>query len=86
MGFAYFEKHYRLIAANLSKQEVLDADWRAIFKTDYFCNKIIFTSTVKISAIIYLLHSWQSKETTLELFKEKTKALQLHIKWLNTIN
>ena len=26
LDLAYFEKHYRLIAANLSKQKVLDAD------------------------------------------------------------
>ena len=40
LGFAYFEKHYRLIAANLSKQKVLDADSRAIFNIDYFCNRL----------------------------------------------
>ena len=28
--FAYFEKNYRLIAADLSKQKALDADSRAI--------------------------------------------------------
>ena len=40
LGLAYFEKHYRLIAANLSKQKVLDADSRAIFNIDYFCNRL----------------------------------------------
>ena len=30
LDFAYFEKNYRLIAADLSKQKVLDADSRAI--------------------------------------------------------
>ena len=30
LNFAYFEKKYRLIAADLSKQKALDADSRAI--------------------------------------------------------
>ena len=30
LDFAYFEKKYRLIAADLSKQKVLDADSRAM--------------------------------------------------------
>ena len=30
LDFAYFEKNYRLIAADLSKQKALDADSRAI--------------------------------------------------------
>ena len=40
MDFAYFEKKYRLIAADLSKQKVLDADSRAI-------QQIIFTGKIK---------------------------------------
>ena len=32
LDFAYFEKNYRLIAADLSKQKALDADSRAINK------------------------------------------------------
>ena len=30
LGFDYFEKNYRIIAADLSKQKALDADSRAI--------------------------------------------------------
>ena len=30
LDFAYFEKNYRLIAADLSKQKALDADSRVI--------------------------------------------------------
>ena len=39
LDFTYFEKNYRLIAADLSKQKVLDADSRVI-------QKIIFTGKV----------------------------------------
>ena len=38
--FVYFEKNYRLIAADLSKQKALDADPRAI-------QQIIFTDKIK---------------------------------------
>ena len=40
LDFAYFEKNYRLIAADLSKQKALDADQRAI-------QQIIFTGKIK---------------------------------------
>ena len=40
LDFAYFEKNYRLIAANLSKQIALAADSRAI-------QQIIFTGKIK---------------------------------------
>ena len=40
LDFAYFEKSYRLIAADLSKQKALDADSRAI-------QQIIFTGKIK---------------------------------------
>ena len=43
--FANFEKNYRLIAADLSKQKALDADSRAI-------QQIIFTGKKKHQQII----------------------------------
>ena len=66
MDFAYFEKNYRLIAADLSKQKALDADSRTI-------EQIIFTGKIKaaedntIIIIYYILE--QSKEAMLEFFK-----------------
>ena len=72
MHFAYFEKSYRLIAADLSKQKALDADSRAI-------QQIIFTGKIKAAAdntrviIYYILE--QSKETMLEFSKGTTKVL-----------
>ena len=72
LDFAYFEKNYRLIAADLSKQKALDADSRAI-------QQIIFTGKIKATVantrviIYYILE--QSKETILELAKGTTKVL-----------
>ena len=76
LDFSYFEKNYRLIAVDLSKQKALDADSRAI-------QQIIFTGKIKATdpntrVIIYYILE-QSKETVLEFFKRTTKVLQLHI-------
>ena len=72
LDFAYFEKSYRLIAADLSKQKALDADSRAI-------QQIIFTGKIKATVantravIFYILQ--KSKETILEFSKGTTKVL-----------
>ena len=65
LDFAYFEKNYRLIAADLSKQKALDADSRAI-------QQIIFTGKANAGAMIYYILE-QSKETTLQFSKGTTK-------------
>ena len=72
LDFAYFEKNYRLIAVDLSKQKALDADSRAI-------QQIIFTDKIKSTVantrvIIYYILK-QSKETTLQFPKGTTKVL-----------
>ena len=67
-----FEKNYRLIAANWSKQKALDADPKAI-------QQIIFTGKIKATeentrTIIYYILE-KSKETKLEFAKGTTKVL-----------
>ena len=57
LDFSYFEKNYRLIAVDLSKQKALDADSRAI-------QQIIFTGKSSADAIIYYILE-KSKETIL---------------------
>ena len=68
LDFTYFEKNYRLIAAVLSKQKVLDADSRSI-------QQIIFTRKViaAVTRVFCILE--KSKETILEFAKGTTKAL-----------
>ena len=72
LDFDYFEKNYKIIAADLSKQKALDADSRAI-------QQIIFTGKIKATVantrviIYYILE--QSKETKLEFAKGTTKVL-----------
>ena len=75
LDFAYFEKNYRLIAADLSKQKTLDADRRAIQQI-FFTGKINSTATEGKRVIIcYILE--QSKETILQLSKGTTNVLQI---------
>ena len=65
LDFAYFNKNYKLFAADLSKQKALDADSRAI-------QQIIFTGKANAGAMIYYILE-QSKETTLQFSKGTTK-------------
>ena len=67
LHFAYFEKKYRLIAVDLSKQKALDADSRAI-------QQIIFTGKTDNTIRVYYILE-QSKETILEFSKGATKVL-----------
>ena len=72
LDFGYFEKNYRLLAADLSKQKALDADSRAI-------QQVIFTGKIKAAVanttvvIFYILE--KSKETALPFSKGTTKVL-----------
>ena len=71
LGFAYFKKNYKLIAAYLSKQKVLDADSRAI-------QQINFIGKTSQAAIIYYTYE-KSEKTILQVSKGTTKVLKLHI-------
>ena len=67
LDFAYFEKNYKIIAADLSKQKVLDADSRAI-------QQIIFTGHPDAQTRVHYILE-QSKEMILEFSKGTTKGL-----------
>ena len=67
LDFSYFEKNYRLIAADLSEQKVLDADPTVI-------QQIIFTDKASGNIAIYYILE-QSKETILNFSKETTNVL-----------
>ena len=64
LDFAYFEKNYKIIAADLSKQKALDADSRAM-------QQIIFTGHTDAQIRFYYIFE-QSKETILEFSKGKS--------------
>ena len=66
LDFNYFEKHYKLVAVDLSKQKELDVDPRAIQQTEF---KYMLGTN---SAIYWVLE--KSKETILEFYKENVKV------------
>ena len=65
LGFNYFDKHYKLVAVDLSKQNESDADPRAI-------QQIEFNMLETNSTIYWVLE--KSKETILELYKGTVKV------------
>ena len=61
-----FDKHYKLVAVDLSKQKELDADPRAIQQIEFKC--MLGTN----STIYWVLE--KSKETILEFYKGTVKV------------
>ena len=66
LDFNYFDKHYKLVAVDLSKQKELDADPRAI-------QQIEFTYMLGTKSTIYCVLV-KSKETILEFYKGTAKV------------
>ena len=66
LDFNYFDKHYKLVAIDLSKQKELDADPRAIQQIEF---KYMLG---KKSTIYWVLE--KSKETILEVYKGTVKV------------
>ena len=64
--FNYFDKHYKLVAVDLSKQKELDADQRAI-------QQIKFKYMLGTNSTIYWVLE-KSKETILEFYKGTVKV------------
>ena len=67
LDYAYYNKHYSIIAYDLSKQKELDADPRAVQQLE-----ITFMLNID-SQILAILE--KSKETVLEFYKRTTKVL-----------
>ena len=66
LDFNYFDKHYKLVAVDLSKQKELDADPRAI-------QQIEFKYMLGTNSTIYWVLQ-KSKETILEFYKGTVKV------------
>ena len=66
LDFNYFQKHYKLVAVDLSKQKELDADPRAI-------QQIEFKYMLGTDSTIYWVLE-KSRETTLEFYKGTVKV------------
>ena len=79
LDYDYFNKHYKLVAADLSKQKELDADPRAIQQIEF---KYMFETD---STICWVLE--KSKETMLEFYKGTVKGFYIKTiyKWLSIV-
>ena len=66
LDFNYFDKHYKLVAVDLSKQKELDADPRTI-------QQIEFKYMLGTNSTIYWVLE-KSKETILEFYKGTVKV------------
>ena len=66
LDYNYFNKYYKLVAVDLSKQKELDADPRAIQQTE-------FKYRLGTNSTIYWVLE-KSKETMLEFYKETVKV------------
>ena len=71
LDYAYFKEHYRLIAADLNKKKVPDADPKPIQK-NYFYWKPIENAT------IYFIFE-EVKQTSLNLSKWTVKGLWIYV-------
>ena len=79
LDYNYFEKYYKAIAINLSKQQALDADPKAT-------QQINFTGSLEQQETIFFIIE-EAKETVLDFLQGTVKysnfVFCLNIKWLN---
>ena len=64
LEYIYFKKYYKMIAIDLSKQQALDADPKAIQETNFTAN----LDTPGRTRIFFILE--EAKETILDFHKE----------------
>ena len=70
LDYNYFDKHYKSVAVDLSKQKELDADPRLI-------QQIEFKYMVETNSTIYWILE-KSKETILEFYKRTVKVYKIN--------
>ena len=79
LGYSYFKENYKMIVIDLSKQQALDADPRAI-------QQINFTANLKRAegATMFFIIE-QAKATVLDFSKGTVKVLQMQFHWVQSI-
>ena len=69
LDYSYFKQHYKLIAIDLSKQQAVDADARAIQQTNFMANL-----DREENATIFFITE-EAKETVFEFSQGTVKVL-----------
>ena len=80
--YSYFQDYYKIIAIDLSKQQVFDSDPRAIQQINFAAN----LDRTRNTTMFYITE--EAKETVLEFSQRTVKVCDLifiNIKWRNTI-
>ena len=69
LDYTYFKKHYKMIAIDLSRQQALDADPRAIQQINFTAN----LDRVGNTTMFFIIE--QAKETVFEFSQGTVKVL-----------
>ena len=72
LDYQYFKDHYNLIAIDLSKQNELDADSRAVQQIEFYG---MLKTNSQVSTVSTVLE--KSRETTLQFSKGTAKVMLL---------
>ena len=73
LDYAYFKNYYKMIAIDLSKQQTLDADPRAIQQINFTANLDSIYSKYRFTRIYFILE--EAKETVLNISQGTVKVL-----------
>ena len=69
LGYSYFKDHYKMISTDLSKQQALDADPRAIQQINFTAN----LDRVGNTTMFFIIE--EAKETVLDFSQRAVKVL-----------
>ena len=78
LDYTYFKENYKMIAIDLSKQQALDADPRAI-------QQIIFTANLDRNEGITMFFIIEQTKTVLEFWQGTVKVLWTQFHWVQSI-
>ena len=76
LDYSYFKDYYKTIAVDLSKQQVLDADPRAIQQINFTANLDRAGNTT----MFFIIE--EAKETVLDFLQETVKDLWVKLCWI----
>ena len=76
LDYSYFKDYYKMIAIDLSKQQVLDADPRAIQQINFTANLDRAGNTT----MFFIIE--EAKETVLDFLQETVKDLWVKLCWI----
>ena len=72
LDYSYFKDYYKMIAIDLSKQQALDADPRAIQKINFITN----LDRMENATMFFIIE--EAKETALDFSQGTVKVLGMH--------